>query len=196
MLKNHLKIAFRQLSRNKVFSGINILGLSLGMALAVLIAVFIKSEYSYDNWMPESEYTYRVYRGWGGSDGTIFTPPPLANKLAKDYPEIVNAAGFAPWGEALIEYAGKAFYLDESAHVDSTFFEVLAMPFLHGDYKTALDQPNNLVITDRLATKLFANQNPLGEILKVNGTEEFVITGVVDTKGKKTSYHSRCFYSI
>ena len=66
MLKNHLKIAFRQLSRNKVFSGINILGLSLGMALAVLIAVFIKNEYSYDNWMPESEYTYRVYRGWGG----------------------------------------------------------------------------------------------------------------------------------
>ena len=185
MLKNHLKIAFRQLSRNKVFSGINILGLSLGMALAVLIAIFIKNEFSYDHWMDNSEYTYRVYRNWG-SQGTIFTPSPLANKLAKDYPEIVGASGFAPWGESLIEYAGKAFYLDESARVDSTFFEVISMPFLHGDAKTALDQPNNLVLTDRLATRLFANQNPLGEVLKVNGTEEFIITGVVDTEGKKS----------
>ncbi len=186
MLKNHLKIAYRQLFRNKVFSGINILGLSLGMALAILIAVFIKSEFSYDKWMPDSEYTYRVYRNWGGDGGTIFTPPPLANKLSIDYPEIAGAAGFAPWGESLIEYAGKAFYIEESARVDSTFFEVLSMPFLHGDYKTALDQPNNLVITDKLANKLFANQNPLGEQLKVNGTETFIITGVLDTKDKKT----------
>lgn len=186
MLKNHLKIAYRQLFRNKVFSGINILGLSLGMALAVLIAVFIKNEFSYDKWMTNSEYTYRVYRSWGGGDGTIFTPSPLANKLARDYPEIVGATGLAPWGEGLIEYAGKAFYVEESARIDSTFFEVLSMPFLHGDYKTALDQPNNLVITDRLANRLFANQNPLGELLKVNGTEEFMITGVVDTKDKKS----------
>lgn len=185
MLKNHLKIAFRQLSRNKVFSGINILGLSLGMALAVLIAVFIKNEFSYDHWMEDSEYTYRVYRNWGGN-GTIFTPPPLANRLARDYPEIVHASGFAPWGESLIEYAGNAFYLEESARVDSTFFEVMSMPFLHGDYQTALDQPNSLVMTDRLATRLFANQNPLGEVLKVNGTEEFIITGILDTKDKKS----------
>ncbi|MEM1122062.1 MAG: hypothetical protein AAGJ18_16575, partial [Bacteroidota bacterium] len=60
MLKNHLKIAFRQLARNKVFSGINILGLSLGIALAILIAVFVKSEFSYDNWMSNSDRTYRI----------------------------------------------------------------------------------------------------------------------------------------
>ena len=193
MLKNHLKIAFRQLSRNKIFSGINILGLALGMALAILIAVFIKSEFTYDYWMTDSENTYRVYRNWGGDGGTVFTPPPLANKLVTDYPEVVAATGFSPNGEQLMEYAAKPFYIEETATVDSTFFKVFGMQLLHGDITTALNRPNDMVISDRLATKIFDEENPIGQVIKYYGTDDYIITGVVDTKGKKSHIKADVF---
>jgi len=192
MLKNHLKIAFRQLSRNKVFSGINILGLSLGMALAILIAVFIISEYSHDNWMADSENTYRVHRNWG-EDNTAFTPSKLTNKLKQDFPEVVASTGFAPWNEQLLEYGDNAFYVEHTAHVDSTFFKVFGMSFLHGDIKTALNQPNNIVITDRMAQKVFDEENPVREVLTLNGVEEYIVTGVIDTKNKKSHIQADIF---
>ena len=185
MLKNHLKIAFRQLSRNKVFSGINILGLSLGMALAVLISVFIISEFSYDKWMIESENTYRIHRNWG-EDNTAFTPSRLTNKLIQDFPEVVASTGFSPWDEQLLEYGENAFYVEHTAHVDSTFFKVFGMSFIHGDIKTALNQPNNIVITDRMAKRVFDDNNPVGEVLTLNGVEKYMVTGVIDTKNKKS----------
>ncbi len=186
MLKNHLKIAYRQLFRNKVFSGINILGLSLGMALAILIAVFIKSEFSYDKWMTESENTFRVYRQWEGGGKTIWTPSPLAKKLASDFPEVANAAGFAPMGERLLEYAGNKHYIEETAETDSTFFQVFGMELLHGDIKTALDEPNSMILSANMAEQLFGAINPLGEIITYDGTNEYMITGVLDSKSKKS----------
>lgn len=185
MLKNHLKIAFRQLARNKVFSGINILGLSLGMALAILIAVFIKGEFSYDKWMANSENTYRVYRDWG-EDHTAFTPSRLAKKLTEEYPEVAVAAAFSPWGEQLVTYNNNSFYVEETARVDSAFFKVLGMSFLHGDQQTALNQLNDMVLTDRMAKKIFGDVNPVGEILTYNAVDEFIIAGVIDTKGKNS----------
>lgn len=186
MLKNHLKIAFRQLSRNKVFSGINILGLSLGMALAILIAVFIINEFSHDKWMADSENTYRVHRNWGEDSNTAFTPSRLAQKLKQDFPEVVASTGFSPWNEQLLEYRDNAFYVEQTAHVDSTFFKVFGMSFLHGDVKTALNQPNNIVLTDRIAQRVFDEENPIGEVLTLNGVEEYIVTGVIDTKNKKS----------
>lgn len=184
MFKNHLKIAFRQLSRNKVFSSLNILGLSIGMALAILIAMFIKSEYSYDNWMTDSDLTYRVYRTRGNN--TAWTPPQLANKMMSDYPEVAAASGFFSAGEQLLTYAGTNLYVKETAYVDSTFFDVLGMDFLHGDSKSVLDQPNSMVISDQLAERIFGDKNPIGEIITYDGTTECIITGVLDKKDKKS----------
>ena len=114
------------------------------MALAVLIAVYVNEEYSYDHWMEDSDHTYRVYRNWGG-EGTVWTPPPLAGKLNTDYPQVQSAAGFVPAGEQLIEYNQKSFYVEETSLVDSTFFQVVGMALLQGDPKTVLDNPENVV---------------------------------------------------
>jgi len=191
MFKNHLKIAFRQLSKNKIFSGINILGLSLGMALAILIAVFIRNEMSYDSWMADSENTYRVYRTKGNN--TAWTPSPLAEKLRTDYPEVISATGFATDENRLITYDGKDIYVEKTADVDSTFFKVIGMKLLHGDKETAFDQVNGMVVTDKMANRLFGDKNPIGEIVRYHGIYDYIITGVIDTENKKSHMQAEVF---
>ncbi len=186
MFQNHLKIAFRQLGRNKIFSFVNILGLSLGIAVVILIASFIRHEFNYDSWMDDSERTYRVYRDWGPQSKTVWTPSLLANKLMTEYPEVDVASGLSFHGEQLFEYAGNKLYIEHTANVDSTFFEVLAIPFLHGDPATALNEPNSMVISDELAEKIFGDENPIGEIIKYRADDDFEITGVLDLKDKNT----------
>ncbi len=191
MFKNHLKIAFRQLSKNKVFSGINILGLSLGMMLAILIAVFIKEELSYDTWMGDSENTYRVYRTKGNN--TAWTPSPLAQKLMTDYPEVASATGFATSENSLLTYNGKNIYVEKTASVDSTFFKVIGMELLHGDKTTAFEQLNAMVITDKLAKRIFDKENPVGKVVTYLGQYEYIITGVLDTENKRSHMQSDIF---
>ncbi len=191
MYKNHLKIAFRQLSRNKVFSTLNILGLSLGMALAILIFTFINSEFSYDTWMADSDRTYRVIRMREGS--TAWTPGQLAQKLMTDYPEVEVATGYTPIGEHLLNFEGKDLYVDETALVDSTFFQVMKMNFLHGDSKTALDEPNAMVISDVLAKRIFGGENPIGQIIKYDGADDYIVSGVVDRSINKSHIISDVF---
>ncbi|MFK7937373.1 MAG: ABC transporter permease [Saprospiraceae bacterium] len=191
MFKNHLKIAIRQLSRNKFFSSLNILGLSLGMALAILIGLFVQNELSYDNWMNDSEETYRVYRNRGNN--TAWTPSPLAAKLNSDYPEVEVAGAWAPRGEQLVAYAGNDIYVEHTAQVDSTFFSVLEMTFKMGNPATAMNQPNSMVITDQLAERIFGDANPMGQVLNLDATNDFTITGIIDTKGKKSHVNSEIF---
>ncbi|MEM1122063.1 MAG: ABC transporter permease [Bacteroidota bacterium] len=191
MWKNHLKIAFRQLAKNKVFSGINILGLSLGMALAILIAVFIKEELSYDRWMVDSENTYRVYRNRGNN--TAWTPSPLTQKLMTDYPEVVAATGLFVSENRLLSYNDKKIYVEKTADVDSTFFKVIGMELLRGDEATALDQLNNMVITDRLAKRIFGDKNPIGETVNYQGQYDYLITGVINTENRKSHIQADVF---
>lgn len=194
MFQNHLKIAFRQIGRNKVFSTINILGLSLGIAVVILIAVFVKHEYSYDHWMDQSDHTYRVYREWHTGSNTVWTPSLLAKKLMTDYPEVNVATGFSPNNhERLVEYAGNKLYLKGSVSVDSTFFQVLPMPFIHGDAATALNAPNGLVITTKVAKKIFGDANPMGEVVKIDGEKDFIVTGVLDMEDKNSHIEGEFF---
>lgn len=193
MFRNHLKITLRQLARNKVFSTINILGLSLGMAVVILIAAFVQNEVNYDNWMEDSDRTYRVYRYWGPNSNTVWTPSLLANKLMTEYPETEVASGLSFSGEQLIEYAGKKTYVENTANVDSTFFEVLSIPFKYGDPQTALDEPNSMVISDELAEKIFGDMNPIGETIRYQAEEDLKVTGVLDLGDKNTHIHFDIF---
>ncbi|MEM9917738.1 MAG: ABC transporter permease [Bacteroidota bacterium] len=192
MFKNHLKIAFRQLARNKVFSVINILGLSLGMALVILIANFIRSEFSYDNWMEASDRTYRVYR-IGNRGETVWTPGRLAEKMANDYPEVERTSGYFPSGERLLSYAGNNFYVEHTANVDSTFFSVVAMNLKQGNPQTVLEGPRSMVISDVLAERIFGDANPIGQLITYDGTDEYMIQGVVDRSSEPTHIDADIF---
>ena len=187
MLTNYLKIAWRNITRNKIFSTINISGLSLGMAVALLIAVFVQHEFSYDQFIPEKENIYRVFRYWSSSDGkTYWTPSRLAEKMREEFPEVITSTGLSPFGEQLVEYRGDKMYVEQTAQVDSTFFNTLAFPFVHGDPATAMDRPEALVISDRLAKRIFGDANPIGETIRLGGDTDMQITGVVALDDKNT----------
>jgi len=187
MLSNYLKIAWRNLSRNKIFSIINILGLSLGIAVVLLIIVFVKHEFSYDQFVTDKENVYRVFRYWSEGDGkTAWTPSRLAEKLKTDFPEVKAASGLSPGGEQLLEYQTDQAYIKETASVDSTFFQTLALPFKYGNPQNALDQPDAVVISDRLAKRFFGETNPIGEVVKIGGDQEYQVSGVVALEGKNT----------
>ncbi len=187
MLYNYLKIAWRNLSRNKIFSTINILGLSLGIAVVLLILVFIKHEYSYDQFISNKDNVYRVFRYWNEGGGkTAWTPSRLAEKLKADFPEVEASTGISPGGEQLLEYRTDKAYIEETASVDSTFFHTLALPFKYGDPLNALDQPDEVVISDRLAKRFFGDVNPVGEVVKIGGDQEYQISGVVALEGQNT----------
>ena len=192
MLKNHIKIALRQLKKHKVFATLNILGLSLGMALAILIATFINNEYQHDRWMQDSDETYRVYR-IGKRGETAWTPTLLARKLVADYPEVVGAAAWRPLDEMLLNHGDKDWYIEEPAVVDSNFFKVVKMDFLHGAAGTALAGPTDIVLSAKLATQIFGDNNPMGETLTLSGGADFVVTGVLDNKERKSHIMSDFF---
>lgn len=192
MLFNHLKVAFRRLTRNKALSILNILGLTLGLALVVLISVFIRDEFSKDIWMEDADLTYRAYR-IGPHGETAWTPSPLAEKLSSDYPEVETAAAWAPNGDILVTYAGQDWYLDNTARIDSNFFDVVSMEFARGDKHTAMDGPNSIVISTELATLIFDDKDPLGEVLKVDGGRDYIIRGVLSDASKKSHITSDLF---
>ena len=187
MITNYLKIAWRNITRNKVISSINILGLGLGMAVVLLIAVYVRNEFSYDQFISNKENVYRVYRYWAASGGqTVWTPSRLAEKVKAEFPEVIASTGLSPSGEILMEYRGDKMFVEETANVDSTFFQTMELPFLKGDPRTALDNPNGLVISDRLAERMFGNANPIGETVRIDGDSDMQVTGVVALSDKQT----------
>lgn len=194
MIKNYVKIALRNLNRQKFLALINILGLSLGMTIVLLIAVYVQHEYSYDDFIKDKENTFRVYRFWSETGGnTVWTPSRLAEKLKNDFPEVESSSGLSPGGEWLMEYKGEKMYVDHTVSVDSSFFHTVFLPFSSGDPNTAMVQPNSLVITDRLAKRLFGDANPIGEIIKVDGDRDMQVTAVLALQDKQTHVNYDAF---
>ena len=187
MLRNHLKIAYRNLLKHTSTSSVNVLGLALGMAVSLLIAVYIWHEFSFDHWIPESENTYRVFRSWDGDQsGTVWSPSRLAGKLRDDFPEVISATGLSPQRDVLLNYQNNKLYIKQVAGVDSTFFETVQIPLVAGNPTTVLQQPKSLIISQQLADRVFKDENPLGKTVEIDGEESYQITGIFDLADQNT----------
>lgn len=181
MFKNYLNSAFRNLWKHKLYSSINIGGLSLGLAVAVLILLYVKNELSYDTWLPGKDQIYRVYRFWPESGGaTVWTPDPLAEQLTADFPEILESTGLSSYGETMLEYENNKFFIEDIAMVDSTFFEVLDLPLKYGQKKGILEAPNAVVLSERVAGLFFREEDPVGKTVRFNDELDLVVTGVIE----------------
>jgi putative ABC transport system permease protein len=181
MIKNYLKIAWRNLLRNKSFSIINISGLAIGMASTILILLWITHEVSYDRFHEKND---RIYEAWNRSErnGVVHswstTPKILASTLEKDFPEVEQVARFN-WNSNLLFSIGDKRLLAQGNIVDSNFLQIFSFPMIKGDPKTALLDHYSIVITEKLAKKLFGDENAMGKTVKVDNSENATVTGIL-----------------
>ena len=172
MIKSYFLIAWRNLWKNKVFSAINIFGLSLGLACCLLMFLFIQHELSYDQFNVEANKIYRVTSIMDGSNGKTnlaITPAPWAPLMKKNFPEIRNYTRLLKDEKMLIGQPGEQhFYETNALYADSTLFDVFTIGLQKGDKQHALERPNSIILTPETARKYFGSSNPLGKTLEVN----------------------------
>jgi putative ABC transport system permease protein len=182
MLKNYLKIAFRNLVKNKSLSAINILGLAVSIAVCFLITLFILHELSFDKFHKNYEDLYRVIlKGeiTGNPIEYAVSMVPLSGVLTNDFPEVEAAVGiFANSNKRLISYDDKAFFETAIYSATEEFFKVFDFKLIRGDAENVLSNPNSIILTESLAKKYFGNEDPVGKTILENETEEYTITGV------------------
>ncbi|MFB3133176.1 MAG: ABC transporter permease [Rhodothermales bacterium] len=182
MLKNYLKIALRHLQKHKGYSFINIAGLTIGMAACVLIMLYVQDELSYDRYHENADQIYRVNLNGaiGGSFiHTATSSAPMGATLVQEYPEVLNAVRFLDTRRPLIAYEDHQFYEDNVLLADSTVFDLFTFPLVEGDPKTALAEPNTLVLTEAMAKKYFGDDDPVGQTLRLNDETDYTVTGVL-----------------
>ena len=185
MLKNYIKIAWRNLLRYKGFSLINILGLAIGISCCILVSLFIMDELSYDQYHKDAGRIYRVVKDFVNDDGSKLpdatTPPAIAAAIQKDIPEIERVVRLFPgWGSKFYVRNGDKKFIEENLYrADSSIFDVFSFQFLQGDPKTALKDPNAVVLTETTAKKYFGNENPIGKTLEINTWDPKLVTAVV-----------------
>ncbi len=184
MLLNYLKIAFRNFIKYKSFSAINVLGLTIGIALCLLILTYVNHEFSYDQFHEKSDRIVRL--NIVDEDGvTAVTPSMAAPSLAAIAPEIENWVRlYEPtrYSPVVISVGDQKFQENSFLYADSSFFETFSFQLTQGVPEKALTAPNSLVLTESIATKLFGNQNAVGQTVSAqifNSTVEFEVTGIV-----------------
>jgi putative ABC transport system permease protein len=180
MIRNFFIITLRNLWRNKSFSAINILGLAIGMAAALLIGLWVQNEYSYDSFYTNAGRTYELYTRAeynGAVDAWPRVTSLMAPELKKNYPEVEDAVRWRRIYFLLTQ--GEKRVNIEGCFVDSGFLSVFDLPLLHGDAKTALTNPQGIVLTEHVAKNLFGDEDPMGKIVRVDSNDNFTVTGVL-----------------
>ena len=182
MLMNYSKITVRHIRRHKGYSFINVVGLAVGMACCILILLWVQDELSYDKFHVHADEIGRVIthqQSAAGMQSAALSPPPLAEYLVNGYPEIINATRLRIHNNWLIKTENKKFMEDGIAFLEPSFFEMFTFPFIKGDPKTALSNPNSLVITQTVAEKYFGKEDPIGKTMNGNNNLELEVTGII-----------------
>jgi len=170
MLKNFFKTAFRNITRHKGFSFINIAGLALGLTACILIGLFVWDEHQYDKNITDGEQVYRVYEEYTNTEGTqmmAVTPPMFSTALDREFPEVEKTARVMMMAEykTLFEAGKNKLYEQSGYFVDSTFLEIFPLSLKYGRIAKALDDPNSIVISQEMAERFFGSDDPVGKQL-------------------------------
>lgn len=192
MIKNFFKIALRNLLKYKAYSFINIAGLAIGIACCLLILLFVNDELSYDKFHKNSENIYRVTLDSriGNNDfkGAV-SPAPMSEALVKDFPQVKASARMRNFGFPVFRYEDKVYSEEKVFWCDSTIFDVLTFEFVKGDPKTALNKPNSLVLTEKMAKKYFGDEDPMGKSINSDNRVDNIVTGVVKEYPENSHFH-------
>ena len=193
MIKNYLKVAWRNLKKNKIFSFINVFGLSIGLTCCMLIALYLNNELSYDSYHKNANRIFQLGTTFvkeGKEDRTANTPAPVAKAMQMEFPEIEKGTRLLKMfadDRTLFQYTEpngnvKSFFESKGFVADSTFFQVLTYKFKEGDAATALMNPNSVVINEQTAGKIFGKESPINKTLFISsstiGDGDYKVTGV------------------
>ncbi|TDE18555.1 ABC transporter permease [Dyadobacter psychrotolerans] len=185
MLKNYLKIAFRSLWKNRMFTAINLLGLSLGLASAGVLIMFTQRGITFDSFHKNSNQIYFVQTE--GKEGRYNqTVYPILDQMVKTIPEIETGTHVQGWNNVWINFKGKDIQGD-TKYVDTTFFDVFSFKLQYGNPKTALKRRESILLNQDIANALFGAKNPVGEAVTVNDTINFTVTGVLEPVPQNSS---------
>jgi len=183
MFKNYVKVAFRSLNKNRVYAVINILGLALGLAVTILVFLFIKDETSYEKHWDGYERVYRTgikADMMGQKMDAPVSPSPMANTFRTEFTDVETATRINTVNqEILVSHEQTKIYIQKGVYADSSFFKVFNYEFIHGDPNTALNETNGIVLTEVSARKLFGDKNALGEIVKYDNRRDYIVRGIV-----------------
>ena len=188
MLKNYLKIAWRNLWKNKSFSLINILGLALGMACSLLIMLWVKDEMAMDQFHENDARLYKVMENqhYSGTVNTIeATPGILAENIVKDIPEIEMASQLL-WEETPVFAVGNIFDNEKGRYVQGDFLRMFSFGLSQGDPNTALKRPDGVVISQKVADKYFKGQDPMGKTIRIDNKDDVIVTGILKEISKSS----------
>jgi putative ABC transport system permease protein len=194
MIKNYFKAVWRNLQRNKVYAAINISGISLGLAAFWLIVLYVSDELSYDRSFTNANNIYRVaqHASWqGGQMNIVPTSAPFAAAFKTTFPEVEEAARINIEGGDVVKYGNKIFKQGDICFADNSLFNLFDYHFLYGDVKTALSQPQSIVVTKTFAENIFGDAAKAVNQTLLFGSDNYPnkITGVIDDMPQNSHLH-------
>jgi len=181
MIKNYLKIAWRNLLNNKVYSLLNILGLATGMAVALIIGLWVNYQYSYNKFLPGNGRLYEIMRNYNSNGDTLTfssTSLKLADALRNNIPEFAHVAETDGWGAHGLMVGNKKFYW-YGVQAGGDFLKMFRYPFIYGNAGAALKDPFSIVLTESTARALFGNIDPTNKLVRVDNHDNLKVTGVI-----------------
>ncbi|BAU52791.1 ABC transporter permease [Mucilaginibacter gotjawali] len=201
MIKNYLKTAFRSLQKNKGFTAINVLGLALGLATCLLIVFYVFDELSYDRYNANADRIYRVNEDLKLGNNRVqyaVCMAPLAQTLKTVFPDVENTVRLKNIGGMHVNKGAERFLEYSAVFADPSVFDVFTLPIIYGDKKTALTEPNTVVITEATAKKYFGRTDVVGENLIIDGNLErpIKVTAVIKNIPEQSHFHADFLVSM
>ena len=191
MLKNLIKTAIRNLYKNFGYSSLNILGLTIGIASALFLIIYVADEVSFDRYNEKVDRIYRVSSHIQEPDDQFtwnVAQIPFGPQVVQDYPEVQSFVRFIGFQRTLVKYEEKEFFEENFFYVDSTVFDIFSYIFVKGNPKAALLEPNKIVLTEKIANKYFGPADPIGKSIKV-GEKAFEVTGIIKDIPTNSHFH-------
>jgi len=201
MLKNYLKIAFRNMAKYKVISFINLFGLTVGLSCCLLILTYVLHEESYDKYNGKADRIWRVTRSFNNKDGIVSlhlgaVAPPFGPLLQNDFPDIQKVTRLLPAGTSPVRYQDKLFNEENIYFADNNLFNVFDIPIIRGDRTNALTDPFTVVMTEEVAKKYFGDADPINKVIRLDNQANFRVSGIIAPVPDNSHFHPNFMLSF
>ncbi len=200
MIKNYFKIAWRNFTRHKGFTAINVAGLGIGLACSLLLALYVKDELSYDKHHVNAEQIYRLSRTFLSKEGEVslrlgHAAPPFGPLIRQDFHEVKEVVRLLETG-ALVRYREKTFEEEKMFAAEPSLFKIFTVNVLQGNAEKALENPFSIMFSRPMAEKYFGKENPLGKTIRLDNQIDYQVTGVFEPFPQQSTFHPNFLVSF